>query len=157
LSAREGENVSQEINQPPEPVVDKVKRTRKPNAVHDKLEKLFTQKGGCTMHDIWNAGFEYPAMAALKIFERRGYKVSVKEVPGPLKNRRRQPGMSGPKSANSPGPWSVRDEDGLPRNIPPCTQIAELQFTPFSGGLDIWWSWDLVVLGSGGLGTGPHR
>jgi hypothetical protein len=51
---------------------------RKPNALHDKLEKLFTQKGGCTMHDIWNAGFEYPAMAALKIFERRGYK-----VPGP--------------------------------------------------------------------------
>jgi hypothetical protein len=27
-------------------VVDKVKRTRKPNALHDKLEKLFTQKGG---------------------------------------------------------------------------------------------------------------
>ena len=26
------------------PVVDKVKRTRKPNALHDKLEKLFTQK-----------------------------------------------------------------------------------------------------------------
>ena len=25
------------------PVVDKVKRTRKPNALHDKLEKLFTQ------------------------------------------------------------------------------------------------------------------
>ena len=27
------------------PVVDKVKRTRKPNALHDKLEKLFTQNG----------------------------------------------------------------------------------------------------------------
>ena len=82
------------------PVVDKVKRTRKPSALHDKLEKLFTQN--CTMHDIWNAGFEYPAMAALKIFERRGYKVSVKKVPGPLKNRRRQPSLSGPKSANKP-------------------------------------------------------
>ena len=103
------------------------------------------------MHDIWNAGFEYPAMAALKIFERRGYKVSVKKVPGPLKNRRRQPGLSGPKSANSPRPWSVRDEDGLPRNIPPCTQIAELQFTPFSGGLGIW-SWDRVVLGRDRIG-----
>ena len=43
-------------------------------------------------------------------------------------------------------PWSVRDEDGLPRNIPPRTQIAELQFTPFSGGLGIWWSWDGTAL-----------
>jgi hypothetical protein len=54
------------------------------------------------MHDIWNAGFEYSAMAALKIFERRGYKVSVEKVLGLLKNRRRQPGLSGPKSANKP-------------------------------------------------------
>jgi hypothetical protein len=37
LSAQEIENVSQEINQLPEPIVVKVKRTRKPNALHDKL------------------------------------------------------------------------------------------------------------------------
>jgi hypothetical protein len=54
------------------------------------------------MHDIWNAGFEYPAMAALKIFERRGYKVSVKKVPGPPKEQTSPAGLSGPKSANKP-------------------------------------------------------
>jgi hypothetical protein len=42
LSAQKIENVSREINQLPEPVVVMVKRTRKPNALHDKLEKLFT-------------------------------------------------------------------------------------------------------------------
>jgi hypothetical protein len=41
LSAQKIENVSREINQLPEPVVV-IKRTRKPNALHDKLEKLFT-------------------------------------------------------------------------------------------------------------------
>lgn len=65
-------------------VVKVIKRSRKPNALHDKLEKLFTRAGGCTMHDTFNAGFEYPAIQALKIFERRGYKVSAKKVPGQL-------------------------------------------------------------------------
>jgi hypothetical protein len=86
------------------PVVDKVKRTRKPNALHDKLEKLFTQKGGCTMHDIWNAGFEYPAMAALKIFERRGYKVSVKKVPGPPKEQTSPAGPVRSEKCQQPPP-----------------------------------------------------
>jgi hypothetical protein len=39
---------------------------------------------GATMHDTWNAGFEYPAMAALKIAERRGYKISVVKKKGEL-------------------------------------------------------------------------
>ena len=50
--------------------------------LHDKLEKLFTQKGGCTMHDTYNAGYAYPAAQALKMFEKRGYKVSTKKEPG---------------------------------------------------------------------------
>jgi len=52
--------------------------------LHDKLEKLFTQKGGCTMHDTYNAGYAYPAAQALKMFEKRGYKVSTKKEPGQL-------------------------------------------------------------------------
>jgi hypothetical protein len=67
------------------PVAVKViKRTRKANALHDKLEKLFTQKGGCTMHDTFNAGFKYPAIQALKMFEKRGYKVNVVKKAGAL-------------------------------------------------------------------------
>ena len=70
---------------PKKPIAVKViKRTRKPNPLHDKLEKLFTRPGGCTMHDTYNAGFEYPAMQALKMFERRGYQISAKKVPGEL-------------------------------------------------------------------------
>lgn len=61
-----------------------IKRSRKTNALHAKLEKLFTRPGGCTLHDTWNAGFEYPAMQALKMFERRGYKVSAVKKPGAL-------------------------------------------------------------------------
>lgn len=51
--------------------------TRKPNALHDKLIKLFSRPNGATMHDTWEAGFYFPAMAALKIAERRGMKVTV--------------------------------------------------------------------------------
>ena len=55
-------------------VVLKKKRNGKPNALHEKLIKLFTRPNGATMHDTYNAGFEYPAMAALKIAERRASK-----------------------------------------------------------------------------------
>lgn len=50
---------------------------RKPNPLHDKLIKLFTRPNGATMHDTVEAGFKYPAKAALKIAERRGYKINV--------------------------------------------------------------------------------
>ena len=66
------------------PAVKVIRRTRKTNALHDRLEKLFTQKGGCTMHDTYNAGYAYPAATALKMFEKRGYKVSIKKAPGEL-------------------------------------------------------------------------
>ena len=61
-----------------------VKRSRKPNALHEKLIKLFTRPNGATMHDTYNAGFEYPAMAALKIAERRGFKTNVIKKSGEL-------------------------------------------------------------------------
>ena len=34
------------------------------------------------MHDTYNAGYAYPAAQALKMFEKRGYKVSTKKEPG---------------------------------------------------------------------------
>jgi hypothetical protein len=43
-----------------------------------------SRPNGATMHDTYNAGFEYPAMAAVKIVERRGYKVSKKKEAGAL-------------------------------------------------------------------------
>jgi hypothetical protein len=66
------------------PVVVKVIKTRKPNALHDKLIKLFSRPNGATITDVGNAGFKYSAIAALKIAERRGYKVNVKKQPGEL-------------------------------------------------------------------------
>jgi hypothetical protein len=62
----------------------KVGVTRKPNALHETLVKLMSRPNGATMHDTYNAGFEYPAMAAVKIVERRGYKVSKKKEAGAL-------------------------------------------------------------------------
>jgi hypothetical protein len=59
-------------------------RPRKPNALHDTLVKLMARPNGATMHDTFNAGWNYPAMAAVKIVERRGYKVTKKKVPGEL-------------------------------------------------------------------------
>jgi hypothetical protein len=38
-----------------------VKRSRKPNALHETLIKLLTRPEGATMHDTRNAGFEFPA------------------------------------------------------------------------------------------------
>ena len=60
------------------------KATKKPNALHEKLIKLFTRPDDATMHDTFNAGFAYPAMAALKIAERRGLKTSVIKKKGEL-------------------------------------------------------------------------
>ena len=57
---------------------------KKPNPLHEKLIKLFTRPNGATLADTKEAGFNYPAMAALKIAERRGLKVSTKKVPGEL-------------------------------------------------------------------------
>ena len=39
---------------------------------------------GCDMHETWNAGFEAPAMAAVKIGERTWLQVSKKKEPGQL-------------------------------------------------------------------------
>jgi hypothetical protein len=57
---------------------------KKVNPLHEKLIKLFTRQNGATLHDTKEAGFDYPAMAALRIVERKGYKVAVKKVPGEL-------------------------------------------------------------------------
>ena len=57
---------------------------KKPNALHDTLVKLMSRPNGATIHDTWNAGFGYAAMAAVKIVERRGYKVSKKKEQGEL-------------------------------------------------------------------------
>jgi hypothetical protein len=58
--------------------------TKKPNALHEKLIKLFTRPNGATLTDTKEAGFNYPAMSALKIAERRGLKVTTKKVAGEL-------------------------------------------------------------------------
>jgi hypothetical protein len=43
------------------------------------------RKDGATLTDIKKAGWKFPAIVALKIAERRGYKVSVKKPkPGEL-------------------------------------------------------------------------
>jgi hypothetical protein len=58
---------------------------RKPNALHTKLIALMARKDGATLTDIKKAGWKFPAIVALKIAERRGYKVSVKKPkPGEL-------------------------------------------------------------------------
>jgi len=54
-----------------------VKKARKPNALHEKLVKLFTRKDGATVQDVAEVKFYGPAIAALRIVERRGYKTNV--------------------------------------------------------------------------------
>lgn len=49
-----------------------------------KLISLFTRKEGATMHDTFHAGYQFPAMQALKMAERHGYKVNVKKQAGEL-------------------------------------------------------------------------
>ena len=65
-------------------IAKKAATVKKPNPLHDTLVKLMARPNGATMHDTFNAGFEYPAMSAVKIVERRGYKVSKKKEPGEL-------------------------------------------------------------------------
>jgi hypothetical protein len=61
-----------------------IKRTRKTNALHEKLIKLFARPNGATLTDTVEAGFKYPAVAALRIAERRGYKTNVIKKEGEL-------------------------------------------------------------------------
>ena len=59
-------------------------KSKKSNPLQDKLISLFARPTGATMHDTFNAGYQYPAMQALKMAERRGYKVSTKKEDGEL-------------------------------------------------------------------------
>ena len=47
------------------------------NNLHERLIKLFLRKGGATLADTVKAGYKYPAVFALKIAERRGYKTKI--------------------------------------------------------------------------------
>jgi hypothetical protein len=66
------------------PVVVKVLKTRKPNPLHEKLIKLFTRPTGATVQDVAETKFYGPAIAALRIAERHGFKTSTKKEPGEL-------------------------------------------------------------------------
>jgi hypothetical protein len=57
---------------------------KKPNAMHEKLIKLFTRPNGATITDTVEAGFKYPVMTALRMAERRGYKTNVIKKDGEL-------------------------------------------------------------------------
>jgi hypothetical protein len=59
-------------------------KKRKANPLHEKLIKLFVRPTGATLADVVDSGFKYPAIQALRIAERRGYKTSVKKQPGEL-------------------------------------------------------------------------
>jgi hypothetical protein len=59
-----------------------VKKSRAPNPLHEKLIALMTRKDGATLSDVVEAGWKFAAMAALKIAERRGLKVSVVKKDG---------------------------------------------------------------------------
>jgi hypothetical protein len=65
-------------------VVVKVIKARKPNPLHEKLIKLFVRPNGATITDIAAAKFKYPAIQALRIAERRGYKTNVVKKAGEL-------------------------------------------------------------------------
>jgi hypothetical protein len=59
-------------------------KAHKPNPIHDALVKLMTRPSGATITEIKATKFNAPAMQALKIVERRGYKTSVVKKPGEL-------------------------------------------------------------------------
>jgi hypothetical protein len=59
-------------------------KPRKPNALHEKLIRLLSRPDGATLTETKKCGFEYPAIMALRIAERRGYKTSVLKKPGEL-------------------------------------------------------------------------
>jgi hypothetical protein len=52
------------------------------NKLHEKLIKLFRRPKGATLADTVKAGYKYPAVIALKIAERRGYKTKVVKKSG---------------------------------------------------------------------------
>jgi hypothetical protein len=52
--------------------------------LHEKLLKLFRRPNGATLEDTVEAGYKYPALFALRIAERRGYKVKVIKKDGEL-------------------------------------------------------------------------
>jgi hypothetical protein len=54
----------------------------KPNVLHEKLLKLFLRPNGATLSDVVEAGWKFAAMAALRIAERRGLKISVVKKEG---------------------------------------------------------------------------
>jgi len=64
--------------------VAKTVGSKKANPLHETLVKLMARPQGATMHDTYNAGFHFAAMAAVRIVERRGYKVSKKKEQGEL-------------------------------------------------------------------------
>jgi hypothetical protein len=60
------------------------KRNGKANALHEKLIKLFSRPNGATLTDTWECGYKYPAVQALRIAERHGYKTNVVKKSGEL-------------------------------------------------------------------------
>jgi len=60
------------------------KKVAKTNPIHEKLISLFKRPDGATLHDTWNAGYHFPAMAAVKIAKRRGLKVKIIKKKGEL-------------------------------------------------------------------------
>jgi hypothetical protein len=59
------------------PVVKVIKASRKSNALHDRIVKLFQKPNGCTIQDLNSAGFKYSARQALRIAETRGLRTNV--------------------------------------------------------------------------------
>jgi hypothetical protein len=66
----------------------KATKARKPNALrnalHETLIRLISRPNGATLADISAAKFNAPAIQALRLVERRGYKTSVVKKPGEL-------------------------------------------------------------------------
>ena len=62
--------------------VAKITQNRPLNALQEKLLKLFHRPQGATLADVVAAGANRPAMMALRMFERRGYKTSVVKKEG---------------------------------------------------------------------------
>jgi hypothetical protein len=62
----------------------KKSKATKPNKLHDTLVRLLSRPDGATLHDTWNAGYYFPAVFALKLAERRGYKTSIVKKKGEL-------------------------------------------------------------------------
>lgn len=59
-------------------------RVRQDTPLHKKILSLMNRPNGATLHDTWKAGWPFPVMAAVKLVERRGYKVSRIKKDGEL-------------------------------------------------------------------------